>query len=74
MGYIGPEERIRDYLGRIERLKKLAQDTTDSQGFVSINAIASLEYLRDNIPKKWRRTVVKFLQWWRERKKEKSTQ
>ena len=72
MGCIGLREKIKNYLERIERLKKLAQDTTDPYGFVSINAIASLEYLRDNIPKKWRRTVVKFLQWWRERK-EKST-
>lgn len=72
LGYIGPTGKVRDYLSRIERLKILAKDENDPGGFVAINTIRSLEYLKDNIPKKWKEMVVRFLAWRKERQ-QKST-
>lgn len=71
LGYLGPIEKVRDCLARIERLKILAKDESDPGGFVAINAIRSLEDLKDDIPRKWKEMVVRFLAWRKERQQKK---
>lgn len=69
LGYVDPNEKVKDCLSRIKKLKNLAQDTTDPYGFISLNAIGALENLKGNIPGRWRKIVVGFLTWWKKKKK-----